>query len=84
MRVQREVMAPAGKLGIIIDTSSRGPIVHSVKSESVLEGLVFEGDLIIALDDEITSTWTAHDLTKLVASKSKYERKITLLSAVTL
>ena len=84
MRVQREIIAPAGKLGIIIDTSSQGPIVHSVKSESVLEGLVFEGDLIIALDDEDTTTWSAHNLTKLVASRSKCERKITLLSSVCL
>jgi hypothetical protein len=84
MRIKREVMAPAGKLGIIIDTSSQGPIVHSVKKESVLEGLVFEGDLIIALDDEDTSTWSAHNLTKVVASRSKFERKITVLSTVCL
>ena len=84
MRVQREIVAPAGKLGIIIDTSSQGPIVHSVKTASVLEGLVFEGDLIIALDDEDTSAWSAHNLTKLVASRSKFERKITVLSTVSL
>lgn len=83
-RVQREVIAPAGKLGIIIDTSSQGPIVHSVKAGSVLEGLVFEGDLIISLDDEDTTNWSAHNLTKLVASRSKFERRITLLSGVTL
>ena len=82
MRVQREIVAPPGKLGIIIDTSSQGPIVHSVKSGSVLAGLVFEGDLIIALDEENTSEWTAHNLTKLVASRSKCERAITVLSSV--
>ncbi|KAL3802056.1 hypothetical protein HJC23_010812 [Cyclotella cryptica] len=81
-RVRREVIAPPGKLGIIIDTSSKGPIVHSVKDESVLEGLVFAGDLIIALDDEDTSNWSAHHLTKYVAAKSKCERKITILSMV--
>jgi hypothetical protein len=46
----------------------------------VLEGLVFAGDLIVALDDEDTSDWSAHNLTRLVASKSKCERKITVLS----
>ncbi|KAL7486700.1 hypothetical protein ACHAW6_012298 [Cyclotella cf. meneghiniana] len=79
-RVRRVVVAPPGKLGIIIDTSTKGPIVHSVKDESVLEGSVFAGDLIIALDDEDTSNWSAHHLTKLVAAKSKCERKITVLS----
>ena len=82
MRVKREIVAPPGKLGIIIDTSSQGPIVHSVKSGSVLAGLVFEGDLIVALDEENTAEWTAHNLTKLVASRSKFERSITVLSSV--
>ena len=82
IKIRRVVLAPPGKLGIIIDTSSQGPIVHSVKDESVLEGLVFAGDLIVGLDDEDTSSWSAHHLTKLVASKSKCERKITVLSVV--
>ena len=80
LRIKRDVQAPPGKLGIIIDTSSQGPIIHSVKEGSVLEGLVFAGDLIVALDDEDTSDWSAHNLTRLVASKSKCERKITVLS----
>ncbi len=80
IRIRRDVQAPPGKLGIIIDTSSQGPIIHSVKEGSVLEGLVFAGDLIVALDDEDTSDWSAHNLTRLVASKSKCERKITVLS----
>ena len=82
MRIRRDIMAPPGKIGIIIDTSNKGPIVHSVKDNSVLEGLVFEGDLILALDDEDTTAWSAHDLTKLVASRSRCERKITVLSTV--
>ena len=80
MRIRRDVVAPPGKLGIIIDTSSQGPIIHIVKPGSALEGLVFDGDLIIAVDDEDTSDWSAHYLTKLMAQKSKYERKITVLS----
>ena len=80
LRIRRDAVAPPGKLGIIIDTSSQGPIVHSVKPGSVLEGLLFEGDLIVAVDDEDTSEWSAHSLTRLMAKKSKFERKITVLS----
>jgi len=73
------IVAPPGKLGIIIDTCSEGPIVHGVKVGSPLEGLIFKGDLIVAIDDEDTREWSAHFLTKLVAKKSKMTRKITVL-----
>ena len=79
-RVRREIFAPAGKLGIIVDTSSEGPIVHSIKNDSPLVGKVFTGDYIIAVDDEDVSDWSAHYVTKLVARKSGSVRKLTLLS----
>jgi hypothetical protein len=77
-----DIIAPPGKLGIIIDTCSEGPIVHSVKGESPLEGLIFKGDLIVAIDNEDTKEWSAHYLTKLVAKKSKMARKFTVLRPV--
>ena len=73
------VVAPPGKLGIIVDTSSEGPIVHSVKNKSPLHGLIFVGDLIVYLDDEDTTDWTAQYLTKLVAKRSMVTRKFTVL-----
>ncbi len=79
-RTRREVFAPAGKLGIIVDTSSDGPIVHSIKGDSPLIGKVFAGDYIVAIDDEDTSDWSAHNVTKLVARKNASIRKLTLLS----
>ena len=72
-------MAPPGKLGIIIDTCPEGPVVHSTKENSPLLGLIFTGDLIVAIDDEDTTGWSAHYLTRLVAQKSKATRKITVL-----
>eukprot|EP00985_Skeletonema_marinoi_P021423 scaffold13136_cov88-Skeletonema_marinoi.AAC.1 len=81
-RVRREVFAPAGKLGLIVDTSNEGPIVHSIKGDSPLVGQVFAGDYIVAVDDEDTSDWTAHNVTKLVAQKSGRVRKLTLLSKI--
>jgi len=73
------IVAPPGKLGIIVDTCSEGPVVHGVKVGSPLKGLIFKGDLIVAIDDEDTREWSAHFLTKLVAKKSKMTRKITVL-----
>lgn len=81
-RIRMDIVAPPGKLGIIIDTCGEGPIVHSVKPTSPLEGLMFKGDLVVAVDDEDTREWSAHYLTKLVAKKSKFERKITVLRSV--
>ena len=79
-RVRKEIVAPAGKLGIIVDTSNDGPIIHSVNDDSPLLGRVFPGDHIIAVDGEDTSNWSAHHVTKLVALKSGSKRKLTLLS----
>ena len=78
-RKKVNVIAPPGKLGIIIDTCSEGPRVHSIKGGSSLEGLIVKGDLIHAVDDEDTTEWSAHYLTKLVAKKSNMTRKITVL-----
>jgi hypothetical protein len=78
-RKKVNMLAPPGKLGIIIDTCSEGPIVHNIKDGSALEGLIFKGDLIVAVDDEDTTEWSAHYLTKLVAKKSNLTRKITVL-----
>lgn len=73
------MMAPPGKLGIIIDTCPEGPVVHSIKDNSPLLGLIFTGDMIVAIDDEDTTGWSAHYLTRLVAQKSKVARKLTVL-----
>lgn len=76
-----DVFAPAGPIGIVVDTSKLGPAVHSLKSTSPMLGLINPGDLIIALDDEDTRNMTAASLTRLMAKKSRQrERKITLLA----
>jgi len=78
-RIRVDITAPSGKLGIIIDTCSEGPIVHSIKESSPLEGLIFKGDLVVAVDDEDTREWSAHYLTKLVAKKSRHVRKLSVM-----
>ncbi len=76
-----DVFAPAGPIGIVVDTSKMGPAVHSLKSTSPMLGLINPGDLIIALDDQDTRDMTAASLTRLMAKKSRQkERRITLVA----
>ena len=77
-----DVFAPAGYIGIIVDTTKHGPAVHSLKPTSPMLGLINPGDLIVGLDDQDTRSMTAATLTKLMAKKANQkERKITLLAA---
>jgi C-terminal processing protease CtpA/Prc len=76
-----EVLAPPGPLGIVVDTTKDGPVIHSLKGTSTLLGLVGSGDLIVGLDDMDTRSMTAATLTRMMAKRSNQaERKITLLA----
>lgn len=76
-----DVFAPAGPIGIVVDTTKDGPVVHSLKSTSPMLGLMNPGDLIVGLDDVDTRSMTAATLTRLMAKKANQkERKITLLA----
>jgi C-terminal processing protease CtpA/Prc len=74
-----DVFAPPGAIGIVVDTTKKGCIVHSLKKTSPMQGLINPGDLIVALDDFDVRRMSAASLTKLMAKKSKQpERKFTL------
>lgn len=75
----RDCFAPPGRLQIIIHSTRDGPSVHSVKPGSSLEGKLFPGDLILAVDDIDTRRLSAEDVMKMMAARSAYERKITVL-----
>lgn len=61
---------PPGPLGIVIDTSTKGPLVHSIKPDSKMKGVLLPGDIIIGLDGTDTRAMTAPTLTSLMANKS--------------
>ncbi len=76
-----DVFAPPGPIGMVVDTTRDGPVVHTLKSTSPLIGLIYPGDLIVGLDDLDTRSMTAATLTRLMAKRShQTERKITLLA----
>jgi hypothetical protein len=44
------VLAPPGKLGIIIDTTVEGPVVHRVSVGSVMKLKLASGDIVTAIN----------------------------------
>ena len=75
----KECIAPAGPLGVIVDTTPNGPLIHAIKDNSPLKGKVEPGDIIIAVDDCNTRHMTAASLTRLVGKKSQQSRRKILL-----
>lgn len=77
--VCRDCFAPPGKLKIVIHSTKDGPAVHTVKKGSSLEGHIFSGDLIISVDNVDTRSYTAEQVMKIMTTKTRFERKITVL-----
>ncbi len=76
----RECIAPPGKLGVVIDTTRNGPVVHQVKAGSPLENIVFAGDRIIEIDGIDTRGMTASNVTKIMARRVGEPRHMKLKS----
>jgi len=67
-----EVIAPAGKLGVVIDTPHGGvPVVHAIKDTSVLADKIKVGDRLIYVDDEDTTRMTAIEVSRLISRKAQ-------------
>lgn len=80
-----DVIAPSGKLGIILvdpeSTDIPGPaFVFNIRDDGPLVDMVKLGDRIIAIDDVDVRTMSAENVSKLLGSKnSKPQRKISIL-----
>jgi len=73
-----KVLAPAGKLGLVIDTTIEGPVVHSVKQGSDLSGKMFPGDIIIAIDKMDTRAMSASAITAVMVKTANQTRILTV------
>jgi C-terminal processing protease CtpA/Prc len=73
-----EVNAPAGKLGMVIDTPSGGaPVVHAIKStSSMVDKGVQVGDRLVAIDGIDTTGLTAMQVSKLISQKAANPSRI--------
>lgn len=82
-RVRRDVIAPTGKLGIMVaNTAGFGPAVHTMRDGSPMEGMIFVNDIIIAINGVNTREFTATQITQMMKDTVNQERKITVLSSV--
>lgn len=79
-----DIYAPAGKLGVVIDTPNDGaPVVHAVKDSSAIAAKVQVGDKLVAVDDEDVRAMTAIKVSKLISRKSNNaSRKLTIIRHV--
>jgi hypothetical protein len=73
-----EVNAPAGKLGMVIDTPSGGaPVIHAIKStSSMIDKGVQVGDRLVAIDGVDTTGLTAMQVSKLISQKAANPSRI--------
>ena len=77
------VEAPAGKLGVVVDTPDEGPpVIFAVKDSSVLYGKVHVGDRLLAVDDGDVTTLSAVNISRLISKKADSPvRNFTLMRA---
>ena len=74
-----EVIAPAGKLGVVVDIppDRRGaPFVCDIRDTSPLYGQIEPGDKLYAVDDEDVRKMSAIKVSKLLASKAEQDQRI--------
>ena len=72
-----DVVAPAGKLGMVIDTPNGGiPVVHAIKDTSVLIDQVRVGDRLLSVDGEDCTVMTAMQVSKLISLKSSKPARV--------
>jgi len=82
MRSKISVVAPPGKLGIILanKADSKGTVVSGVRTSSVLAEKISPGDRIVSIDGEDVSRMTVSEITTIMARKSEFERMLTILT----
>jgi len=80
---QFEIIAPSGKLGVVIDTPYNGgnvPVVHAIKDTSVLADRVRIGDKLLSVDGQDTRNMSAIKVSKLISAKAmEPQRKLVFL-----
>jgi len=76
--VKRLCFAPPGKIGVAIEDGpvGVGPVVHKIRPGSALEGILKQGDRIVAVDEIDTSKLSASDITQIMSERNEYRRKI--------
>jgi C-terminal processing protease CtpA/Prc len=79
-----EIYAPAGKLGVVLDTPGDGPpTVHELRPNSVLMNELKVGDKVIAIDDVDVRRLSANKVSKIISRKMDNEtRKFSIVRTI--
>jgi hypothetical protein len=72
------VLAPPGKLGIVIDTTPEGPVVHRVSVGSVMKLKLAPGDVITSIDGVKTAGLSAEAISALMSARAQHSRTLTV------
>ena len=79
-KISRIIFAPAGRLGIVIDTTRNGPTVYKVHEQSPLYNKLKPGDIITSVDDVDTRAMSAASITSLMVKSVHLNRRLTVLT----
>ena len=80
-----EILAPAGKLGVVIDTPSLSavPIVHAIKDSCPIRNGIKVGDKLVAVDGVDVREYSASEVSRLISRKSDQKsRKLTIIRSI--
>lgn len=79
-----EVIAPPGKLGVVIDTPNDGaPVVHAIKDKSTVADRLRLGDKLVAVDGVDVTSMTAIKVSQMISKASANpERKLTIVRSI--
>jgi len=67
------------KLQIVIHSTKDGLTIHDVRPGSLLQGQIFSGDLLVAVDDIDTRMFSAKAVMDVMVARSARQRKLTVL-----
>ena len=70
----REVIAPPGKLGIVVDTSLEGPVVNQILPTSPLRDSLEVGDVLLAINGHDTRAMEGSEITDMMIKTANENR----------
>lgn len=72
-----DVIAPPGKLGVVIDTPDSGaPVVYNIKENCPIADQLRVGDKVVAVDGEDVRSMTAIKVSRLISEKSTNPERV--------
>ncbi len=75
------VVAPAGKLGVVLNNPNGDlPVVYAIKESSALRGMIMVGDLLISVDEVDCRGMTSSSVSAFLTSRSRNPTRTLVLA----